>query len=584
MADTIQTVERTSESPHLRVGERLHILVAHREILANLVRKELKVKYAASVLGAVWSLLNPLVYLAVFSFVARVLGAGIPNYPVYLLSGLLAWNLFSASMGSGARAVLDNANLVKKVAFAREILPLSAVGVGLVDFALQSAVLLLYIIVSGYGLHLPELALWPLAFVTLVLLTVALSLWFSALNVRYRDVGHLLNIALLVWFWATPIVYAEFQVQQLAERATWFGIPRRGVLPAEPHGRRRGRLPPRALRLRGTGRGAGAGLVRQEPRVGRRDPHDHVRGLARGAPARVGLLLLALGRLRGGAVNAAIEVADVSKRFRIYRDKPTSLKQRVLSSRSRAEDFWALRDVALDVGEGSTFGLIGHNGSGKTTLLKCVAGILRPTSGTIRQRGRLAALLELGAGFHPELTGRENVYLNASFLGLSRRQTDAAFDDIVAFAELEDFIDNEVKFYSSGMLVRLGFAVAVHVDPDVLLIDEVLAVGDEAFQAKCLDRVRAFQREGRTIVLVTHALDTVIEICDRAAMLHHGELHAVGMPADVVREMRYVLLGVTDPNFVPRRAPARPRSARSRSSARTARARARSCAATRSRS
>ena len=248
---------------------------------------------------------------------------------------------------------------------------------------------------------------------------------------------------------------------------------------------------------------------------------------------------------------AAIEVADVSKRFRIYRDKPTSLKQRVLSSRSRAEDFWALRDVALDVGQGSTFGLIGHNGSGKTTLLKCVAGILRPTSGTIRQRGRLAALLELGAGFHPELTGRENVYLNASFLGLSRRQTDVAFDDIVAFAELEDFIDNEVKFYSSGMLVRLGFAVAVHVEPDVLLIDEVLAVGDEAFQAKCLDRVRAFQREGRTIVIVTHALDTVIEICDRAAMLHHGELHAIGMPADVVREMRYVLLGVTDPNFVP---------------------------------
>jgi ABC-2 type transport system permease protein len=208
------------------VGERLRILAAHREILANLVRKELKVKYAASVLGAVWSLLNPLVYLAVFSFVARVLGAGIPNYPVYLLSGLLAWNLFSASMGSGARAVLDNANLVKKVAFAREILPLSAVGVGLVDFALQSAVLFLYVIVSGYGLHLPGLALWPLAFVTLLVLTVALSLWFSALNVRYRDVGHLLNIALLVWFWATPVVYAEFQVQDLAQRGTWFGIPR----------------------------------------------------------------------------------------------------------------------------------------------------------------------------------------------------------------------------------------------------------------------------------------------------------------------------------------------------------------------
>jgi ABC-2 type transport system ATP-binding protein len=247
----------------------------------------------------------------------------------------------------------------------------------------------------------------------------------------------------------------------------------------------------------------------------------------------------------------AIEVRDVSKRFRIYREKPTSLKQRLLTSRSRAEDFWALRDVALDVGEGSTFGLIGHNGSGKTTLLKCVAGILRPTSGAILQRGRLAALLELGAGFHPELTGRENVYLNASFLGLSRKQTDAAFDDIVAFAELEQFIDTEVKFYSSGMLVRLGFAVAVYVEPDVLLIDEVLAVGDEAFQAKCLNRVREFQREGRTIVLVTHALDTVTEICDRAAMLHHGELHAIGMPAEVVREMRHVLLGMADPGFVP---------------------------------
>ena len=154
----------------------------------------------------------------------------------------------------------------------------------------------------------------------------------------------------------------------------------------------------------------------------------------------------------------AIEVDRVSKVFRLYREKPSSLKARLLTSRSRAEELWALREISLDVREGSTFGLIGHNGSGKTTLLKCVAGILRPTAGTVRQRGRLAALLELGAGFHPELTGRENVYLNASFLGLSRRQTDRAYEDIVAFAELEDFMDNQVKFYSSGMLVRLGRA------------------------------------------------------------------------------------------------------------------------------
>ncbi len=247
----------------------------------------------------------------------------------------------------------------------------------------------------------------------------------------------------------------------------------------------------------------------------------------------------------------AIGIADLSKRFRVFREKPTSLKARLLTSRSRAEDFWALRDVSFDVAEGSTLGLIGHNGSGKTTLLKCVAGILRPSSGAVTQRGRLAALLELGAGFHPELTGRENVYLNASFLGLSRKETDAAYEGIVDFAELEEFMDNQVKFYSSGMLVRLGFAVAVHVDPEVLLIDEVLAVGDEAFQAKCIDRVRTFQREGRTIVLVTHALDTVRAICDRAVMLHHGVVHALGAPDDVVREMRYVLLGQIDEGFIP---------------------------------
>jgi ABC-2 type transport system ATP-binding protein len=248
-------------------------------------------------------------------------------------------------------------------------------------------------------------------------------------------------------------------------------------------------------------------------------------------------------------VSAAIEVEGISKKFRLYREKPSSLKQRILSGNLRAEDFWALRDVSFAVQEGTSTGLIGHNGSGKTTLLKCIAGILRPTAGTIRYGGRVAALLELGAGFHPELTGRENVYLNAAFLGLSRKQTDAVYDDIVGFAEIEDFMDNQVKFFSSGMLVRLGFAVAVHVDPDVLLIDEVLAVGDEAFQKRCLDKIRRFQEEGRTIVLVTHALDTVVAVCENAVMLEHGAVHMKGTPMDVVAELRHRLLR-DDPDFV----------------------------------
>jgi ABC-2 type transport system ATP-binding protein len=238
----------------------------------------------------------------------------------------------------------------------------------------------------------------------------------------------------------------------------------------------------------------------------------------------------------------AIEVVDVSKRFRMYRDKPSSLKQRLLSGRVRADDFWALRDVSFDIGQGEFFALIGHNGSGKSTLLKVIAGILRPSAGVVRQRGRLAGLLELGAGFHPELTGRENVYLNTAFLGLSRRQTDGVIDDIVGFAEVEEFIDTQVKFYSAGMMMRLGFACAVHVDPEVILIDEVLAVGDESFQARCLDRIRMFQQEGRTIVLVTHALDLARQLCDRAVMLDHGRIHALGSPEEVVREMRMTIL------------------------------------------
>jgi ABC-2 type transport system ATP-binding protein len=249
-------------------------------------------------------------------------------------------------------------------------------------------------------------------------------------------------------------------------------------------------------------------------------------------------------------VTTAIEIDGISKRFRLYRERPTSLKQRFLVVRSKAEDLWALRDVSFDIPDGAFLGLVGPNGSGKTTLLKCIAGILRPTTGTIRYRRRLAALLELGAGFHPELTGRDNVFLNASFLGLTRRDTERVYDEIVDFAELGDFMDNQVKFYSSGMLVRLGFAVAVHVDPGILLIDEVLAVGDEAFQRRCIERIRRFQAEGRTIVLVSHALDTVREVCDSAVMLEHGRVFTQGSPDQVVRHLRHRLLS-DDPGFVP---------------------------------
>ncbi|MFM7718034.1 MAG: ABC transporter permease [Actinomycetota bacterium] len=224
MAVLTGTVERTSQPPRLRAVSRLRELVARREVLGNLVRKELKVKYTASALGAVWSVLNPIVFLAVFSFVVRVTNNGFPGFPIYLLAGLLPWNLFSAAVNNGARAVIDNANLVKKVAFPHEVLPLSAIGVASVDFLLQSAVLLAFVVVSGHGLRFPELALYPLAVVALLVITTATVVWLSALNVRYRDVQHLLAIGLLVWFWLTPIVYAGALVSSAFGDRTVLGV------------------------------------------------------------------------------------------------------------------------------------------------------------------------------------------------------------------------------------------------------------------------------------------------------------------------------------------------------------------------
>jgi ABC-2 type transport system ATP-binding protein len=240
----------------------------------------------------------------------------------------------------------------------------------------------------------------------------------------------------------------------------------------------------------------------------------------------------------------AIVVDNVSKHFRLNTDRAYSVKERVLKlGRTTHENFWALRDISLTVDEGETVGILGHNGSGKSTLLKCIAGILKPSAGTVRQKGRIASLLELGAGFHPDLTGRENVYINASFLGIPRREIEKHFDDIVGFAELEHFIDHQVKFYSSGMYVRLGFAVAINVDPDILLVDEVLAVGDEVFQKKCLDRIEQIQQEGKTILFVTHGADLARKICDRVVVLDHGLMVANGVPGESIRIFREYLHG-----------------------------------------
>jgi ABC-2 type transport system ATP-binding protein len=243
-----------------------------------------------------------------------------------------------------------------------------------------------------------------------------------------------------------------------------------------------------------------------------------------------------------------IEVENVWKTFRIFQDRNTTLKQALIRrNRDQFEEFWALKDVSFSVPHGSTFGIVGSNGAGKSTMLKVLARILVPDKGSVRANGRVSALLELGAGFHPELSGRENVFLNAALLGMTRREIAARYDEIVEFSGLEDeFLDTPVKTYSSGMYVRLAFSIAINVEPELLIIDEILAVGDIDFQRKCTERFLEFRNAGRTTVLVTHDMNSVRTMCDRAVWLDHGRLRGTGEPGEIVDGYTESMTGSTD--------------------------------------
>lgn len=235
-------------------------------------------------------------------------------------------------------------------------------------------------------------------------------------------------------------------------------------------------------------------------------------------------------------IESAVRVQKLGKKFRIFSERNQSLKSALMRGRiSKYEEFWALRNITFEVPKGSTFGLVGGNGSGKSTLLKTLAKIYWPDEGEIHYSGRMSALLEVGSGFHPELTGRENIYLNGSILGMKKKEIDARYEQIVEFSGVKDFIDQPVKNYSSGMYVRLGFSVAIHVEPDILVVDEVLAVGDAAFQEQCFQRFKELRKQGTTIILVTHDLKALVELCDQAAWINKSKLEMVGKAEVVAR-------------------------------------------------
>ena len=230
----------------------------------------------------------------------------------------------------------------------------------------------------------------------------------------------------------------------------------------------------------------------------------------------------------------AIEVHDIKKSFRVYLDKGRTLKELVLfSKRRKYEERQVLQGISFEVKKGEALGLIGHNGCGKSTTLKLLTRIMYPDSGTIEMRGRVSSLIELGAGFHPDMSGRQNIYTNASIFGLTRKEIDARVDNIIEFSELEAFIDNPVRTYSSGMYMRLAFAVAINVDADILLVDEILAVGDANFQAKCFNKLREIKANGTTIVIVSHSLGQIEEICERSIWIHEGKIQKEGNPREV---------------------------------------------------
>jgi len=235
-----------------------------------------------------------------------------------------------------------------------------------------------------------------------------------------------------------------------------------------------------------------------------------------------------------------IEIDNVSVRYRLAKEKPKTLQEylinRLKGKRHDHQDFWALRDLSMAVRKGETYGIIGRNGAGKSTLLKVIAGVLRPTAGRVRVQGTIAPLIELGAGFDPELTGAENIFLNASILGLSRSQIKEKFQSIIDFSELRDFIYSPLKSYSSGMVARLGFSIATEVDPEILIIDEILSVGDKQFVEKCNERMRLFRKKGTTMLLVSHNLVEIAQICGTVLWMDHGGARMYGEPKTIIDE------------------------------------------------
>ena len=510
-------------------------VLRRRYLLKLLVQKELKVRYQGSLLGLAWSYVKPLVRFSMYFFVIGVLLGlrdSIPLFALHIFSAMIMVTFFTETLNAGTKSVLKNKSLVRKMNVPREMFPVASVLVTTYHAGPQYVILIVACLFLGWS---PD----PTAFVAAVLgiaimftISLAVALAFSALNVSFRDFGNFVETIGMMVLWSAPQLYPwEFVADTLGPvgEQIYLANPVAIVGAAEP------------------------ARVLDAHRAQRRDDR-HARRPAAARRHHAGLLPGARRCRAAGVLEArdtasprrcepmteSVVVDHVSKNFTLQNAR--TLKQRIVR-RSRAErtnpTFLALDDVSFTVEQGEAIGLMGLNGSGKSTLLKLISGVLRPDNGAVLTRGTIAGLIEVSAGFHPELSGRENIYLNAAILGMGEAEVNRKFDEIVDFAEIGKFLDSPVGRYSSGMFARLGFSVAVMADSDIFIIDEVLAVGDPPFKKKCIKRIREVRDEGRTIVFVSHNTTQVRRLCTRAIVLEEGRLGFDGAVGDAVHYLKY---------------------------------------------
>ena len=502
----------------------------NRRLVFSLAKNDFKTKYAGSYFGTVWAFIQPIVTICVYWFVFGLAlrngsDKGVP-FVLWLIAGLIPWFFFQEGLTGGTNALLEYNYLVKKVVFNIRILPVVKVFSAVFVHCFFVVIVLVIYTCMGYPPSLYALQLVYYSF-CIFMLILAVTYMTSAAVVFFRDLSQIINIALQVGVWVTPIMW-DFNDLGLG------GILQK-ILKLNP--------------LFYIVQGYRDSLINKvaiwdHPVLTLYFWYSRWQYLSSEPDCSKNFryTLQMYCNMESRMSEFAIQVKHLDKMYKLY-NKPSDRLKEALGFKVPVREHYALRDVSFEVRRGETVGIIGTNGSGKSTILKIITGVLNPTGGEVTVDGRISALLELGAGFNMEYTGIENVYLNGTMMGFSKEEIDSRLQDILDFADIGDFVHQPVKAYSSGMFVRLAFAVAINIDPEILIVDEALSVGDVFFQAKCYRKFEEFKKMGRTILFVSHDLSSIARYCDRVVLLNKGVKLEEGSPKQMVDMYKQLLVG-----------------------------------------